>query len=259
MPNCPNCGRDTQRTEDWACQWCGHPLLSGSYRVIPKTYAQIKEERLYRSKIEAGLIPEPQPETEVEPKQDLEVIKGLKLEPELETEKEADTTREIKKGAQPKPEVEVEPEEEVKPEDEVIKQPEAEEVQEYEPETEPETELTQEPEPEPELEPAEMELTVEDMLSAYETDDVAADERFINKILRLTGVVSAIDVKDVLDINSIRLTGIAGDPLQSVQCMFGKKHSSALTQLEKGQTVTVQGRYSGSLIAMRMVDCALVH
>lgn len=255
MPNCPNCGRDTQRTEDWACQWCGHPLLSGSYRVIPKIYKQVKEERLYRSKIEAGLIPEPEPEAEVKSKQDLELIKGLRLEPELETEKEADTTREIKKEAQPELEVEVGPEEEVKPENEVIKEPEAEEVQ----ECEPGTELIQESEPEPELEPAEMELTVEDILTAYEADDVAADERFMNKILRLTGVVSTIDVKDILDINSIRLTGTAGDPWQSIQCMFGKKHSSALIQLEKGQTVTVQGRYSGSLIAMRMVDCALVH
>ena len=66
------------------------------------------------------------------------------------------------------------------------------------------------------------------------------------------------DIKDRLDIHYIRLTGNGGDPWQSLQCMFNKKHSQALEQLEKGQTVTVQGRYSGSVIAIRMVDCVLV-
>ena len=46
MPNCPNCGLPTKRTEDWTCQLCGHPLLSKSYKQIPKTYKQVQEERL---------------------------------------------------------------------------------------------------------------------------------------------------------------------------------------------------------------------
>lgn len=46
MPNCPNCSQPTARTEDWACQWCGYPLISGGYKKIPKTYRQLKEERL---------------------------------------------------------------------------------------------------------------------------------------------------------------------------------------------------------------------
>ena len=42
MPKCPNCGQPAERTEDWACRWCGYPLLSPSYRKIPKTYEQLK-------------------------------------------------------------------------------------------------------------------------------------------------------------------------------------------------------------------------
>ncbi len=48
MKKCPNCGRPTERTKDWACIWCGHPLLSGSYRRIEKTYQELKAERLPR-------------------------------------------------------------------------------------------------------------------------------------------------------------------------------------------------------------------
>jgi len=45
MPGCPNCGRQTMRTEDWVCQWCGYPLLSRAYKKIDKTYKEIQEER----------------------------------------------------------------------------------------------------------------------------------------------------------------------------------------------------------------------
>ena len=34
MPSCPNCGHETERTEDWACRWCGYPLLSNGYSAV---------------------------------------------------------------------------------------------------------------------------------------------------------------------------------------------------------------------------------
>ena len=45
MPACPNCGRETLRTEDWVCQWCGYPLLSKSYKKLDKTFKEFQEER----------------------------------------------------------------------------------------------------------------------------------------------------------------------------------------------------------------------
>ena len=204
MPECPNCGRETLRTEDWACQWCGYPLLSSSYEMIPKTYRQLKEERLHK--------PEPVPEQKLE------------LEPEPTFEPEAEPVLESQREPIPEAEQEVEP--------------------------------TQKHEPEPE--PVAMELTVDELLSAYATDEVAADTKFANKLLRVTGVVAMIDIKAMLDTHYIRLTGAERNLLQSVQCMFDKKHAPILKQLEKGQTVTVQGEYNGSIIAIRMIDCTLV-
>jgi DNA-directed RNA polymerase subunit RPC12/RpoP len=287
MAKCHNCGRETLRTGDWACQWCGHPLLYGSFKKIEKTYKQLKEERLYKSKGETGLIQEreqePESERKMEPKQDLELIKWIELEPEPEKVKEAavaqgieqetepvkEPERELEKIEEPESELEAEPtqeteieeevgagpEEEGKQETEVVEESETEEIQKSEPKTEEKVELK---EPEPKPEPADIELTVGEILTAYEEDDVAADEKFMNRVLRVTGTVSMIDIKDKLDIHYIRMTGSGGDPWQSLQCMFDKKHSKALEQLEKEQTATVQGRYSGSVIAIRMVDCALV-
>lgn len=31
MPKCPNCGQKTEITKDFACQWCGYPLMSKGY------------------------------------------------------------------------------------------------------------------------------------------------------------------------------------------------------------------------------------
>ncbi len=204
MPKCPNCGLETLRTEDWACQWCGYPLLSSAYKMIPKTYKQLKQERLYEAK--------PIPESKLEP------------EPESMLESEPEPVLESQREPIPEPEREVEPV--------------------------PESKL--------EPEPVAMELTVEELLSAYATDEVAADTKFANKLLRVTGVVTMIDVKDMLDTHYIRLTHAERNLLQSVRCMFDKKHAPVLQQLVIGQTVTVQGIYNGSIIEIRMMDCVLV-
>jgi hypothetical protein len=50
MADCPNCGRQAFRTKDWACQWCGYPLISNAFKVIDKTYKELQEERLNVSK-----------------------------------------------------------------------------------------------------------------------------------------------------------------------------------------------------------------
>ena len=230
MQKCPNCGQPASRTKDWACQWCGYPLLSDSYKKIPKTYKQLKEEEL--SEYKPPAIEETEPTLESEPIQ----------EPE------------------PEPVPEPEPIQEPKPEP----TPEPEPIQELEPEPAPEPEPIQEPEPEPAIEPetipAAIETTVEELRSAYETDGEAADARFTNKILKLTGVVDKIEVQEALDIHYITLNSAEKTLLQqSVRCHFDKRYIPELNRLTIGQTVTVHGKYDGSTIDLRMRDCNLVH
>jgi len=261
MSKCPNCGLETMRTEDWACQWCGYPLPFGPFKKIEKTYRQLKDEREDRT----GTVQQAELEQKIELKQDLETIKGINLEIETgeEGEKEAEpeeakpeaeeeTEGEEGEGKKPAQEVEAELEKLVELEEEPQKETKVTQ------EVEPEIELMQEPEPESEPEPPDMELSIGELLAAYDEDDIAADEKFVNKVLRVTGVVSMIDIKDILDRHYIRLTTGKEGFMQSLQCMFDKKHAPALRELEKGQTVTVQGRYNGSVIAMRIVDCVII-
>jgi hypothetical protein len=258
MPRCPNCNRETMRTEDWACQWCGYPLPSGAYKKVAKTYKQLREERLQKPEPtiepEAGAVlesqKEPIPEAEPIPEEIPILLPKQETIKEPEMESKVETAAELEEEAETAQEGETELEVELETRAETAEEPEA--------KTEPEEEIEQIQEPEPEAEPPAMELTVEELLAAYEADEAAADEKFVNKVLRLTGVVSMIDIKDKLETHYIRLTGAEGDLLQSVQCVFNKKHKAALEELEKGQTIAVQGTYNGSMIAIRMVNCVLV-
>ena len=86
MRKCPNCGQAAERTEDWACQWCGYPLLSKSYKQIPKTYRQLKEEKLPEPAAES--VPEPESVSEPRPESQPEPAPEPEPEPESEPESE---------------------------------------------------------------------------------------------------------------------------------------------------------------------------
>jgi DNA-directed RNA polymerase subunit RPC12/RpoP len=263
MRKCPNCGQTAERTEDWACQWCGYPLLSKFYKKIPKTYRQLKEEELDKQKVPK---PEPEPVAEPEPEPVAEPEPEPVAEPEPEPVAEPQPEPEPEPVAEPEPEpvAEPQPEPQPEPEPEPVAEPEPEPVAEPEPEpvAEPEPEPVAEPEPEPVPQPkpesAAGGITVEELYSVYSTDEVAADAKFTDKILKVTGVVDRITVNDVHDIYYIILASAEKKEQWNVRCTFDKKHGPRLNRLTTGQTVTVQGKYDGCKVNILMKDCVLV-
>lgn len=157
MPKCPNCGLETARTEDWACQWCGYPLISGSYKKLPMTFRQLQAEKSPAPEppVRVEPVPEPTPEPEA--------VTEAKSKPVIPPEPEVIPKPAPESEATPEPEPELKPEPEPEsvpvPEPEVMPEPEAETepipesapAPEPEPTPEPETEL--EPEPEPVIKP----------------------------------------------------------------------------------------------------------
>ncbi len=288
MRKCPNCGQPTARTSDWACQRCGYPLLSGSYKKISKTYKQLQEEKLHKQGLPVTeetemtvppnhgtltptptLKPEPVLETKPEPVLEAKPEPVLEAKPEPVLEAKPEPVLEAKPEpvpeAKPEPVLEAKPEPvpEAKPEPVLEAKPEP--VLEVKPEpvleAKPEPVLEAKPEPvleaKPEPAPSAMEVTVDELLSAYQADGVAAEARFASKILKITGTVGRIEVKDILDICYITLTSADKDLLQNIRCVFDQEHGAELNQLTTGQTVTVLGKYDGSIIDIRMSNCVL--
>jgi hypothetical protein len=93
MAACPNCGRQTLRTKDWACQWCGYPLISNAFKKIDKTYKELQEERSLSSMmlntdvdtgsdVETETAPEPETKPQREKKPGFSLFGKPKPRPE---------------------------------------------------------------------------------------------------------------------------------------------------------------------------------
>lgn len=377
MPNCPNCGQPTKRTEDWACQWCGYPLLSKSYSKIPKTYKQLKEERSHEQlsrltedtaspKIELSfeelfsIFTSDQVEADARFKNKILSVTGavarivvdydgdiyyvsltgaqkneeynvncmfdkknssqltvltdgqkvtiagkydsyemnilikdcsmVSSPPTMEPPASPVTndislrpthTLESEEKSAPEPEIEPEPTPELAPvtepasklitEPELVIEPELDLTSKPEPIEEPEPDLPPEPKPElpPEPEPGlipepepdlpALEVSVDELLASYATDEAVTNVKFGEKILNISGIVNRIEVKDYLDLDYIYLTSAENTILDHVRCFFNKQHGPELDQLTKGQKVTVQGTYHGSIVNMRLLGCVLVY
>jgi ribosomal protein L37AE/L43A len=263
---CPNCDLPTMRTKDWACRWCGHPLLSGSFRQISKTYQEVKAERIAEGtpseKEEATVptenvkptiseeeaesivdVPPPQVvETDVEVATDIEATqKSVPIEePGTEPVSEAEETLEVETEAAP----EAEPE----------------------PESEPEAKPERESEPEPVAKKKASagkgsetitETTVTELCSSYQSYGMVGHDEFKDRVFRVTGMVANIIIKDTVGQYYVALTDSKPHPLGDIHCMFEGKDVSDLNQLTIGQELTIQGRYDGFVTNIILADCVI--
>lgn len=244
MKACPNCGRATARTKDWACQWCGYPLLSGGYKTLPETYAELKgkekrEERLipepvfevkHRPVAEPKLAPRPQPVVKVKPEPAPKPRAKVPPAPEPVAEVEPEPEPEAKEVAEPVSEAKVEPEAEVKPP----------------------------PEPVVEAEPAPgAPLSVDYLYSKLEADKDATDARYKNQVIKIRGAVYRTVINENLTVAYVMLTSTRSYERQ-VTCAFDRKHEPKIMKLNEGESVTVQGTYDSYTATVLLMDCELI-
>lgn len=275
MPRCPNCGRETLRTEDWACQWCGNPLLSGAFKKIPKTYRELQEERSFevRPALEDEPAPAPVAAVEVAP-----IPRAPEPEPEIapETPAPPEPVAEVEAEVKAESEVEPSPEPEGEPvaEEEPVAEAEPVAVAEVEAETEPAPEPATEIEPEVEAAPAAepvaatalepdaatgaISATVEGLNASFNSDKAGTNNKLLNKVLQVTGTVEKVFAKDHLDIFYIILAGAGGPSTWQVRCTFSREHGIYLSRLTDGQTATIQGTYVGYERNIILKECSLV-
>jgi len=85
------------------------------------------------------------------------------------------------------------------------------------------------------------EITASDLYRAYSSNEVAADEKYKSKKLAVTGVIENIS-KDALNDPFISLEiGY----LKTVNCYFSDKDTKVISQLSKGQNITIVGECNG--------------
>jgi hypothetical protein len=92
------------------------------------------------------------------------------------------------------------------------------------------------------------------LASAYEENEVAADQQYNGKNLLVAGKVESIDT--VLGSTSVTLKG-KDMSIVSVQCFVDDSQKGAIAKLKKGQTATVQGVCDGKSLNVELKNCVI--
>ena len=115
----------------------------------------------------------------------------------------------------------------------------------------PTTQLNEEPKTEPAIE-----VTAIALVAEFKENAVAAEQKYGEKRIRVTGVINSID-KDILDTPYVALSGDQYG-INNVQCMFPKDRASDLVSFKKDSRATVEGIFSSNLMNVLLKDCTVV-
>ena len=96
------------------------------------------------------------------------------------------------------------------------------------------------------------EISARDLYSAFEQNEVAADNKYKGKKLAVTGVIEDIG-NDILNDSYITLK--TGNLIGDVQCYLDKKE---VAKLSKGQVITVIGKCTGLFGNVGLKNCRII-
>lgn len=92
----------------------------------------------------------------------------------------------------------------------------------------------------------------EDLANEYNKDEKAADAKYLNKVIEVTGIVTGIDHNQDGGTMAILQTS---DPNSGIQCTLRDKGAT----INKGQTITIKGFCSGNgITGISLTDCVIV-
>ncbi|MEX0966677.1 MAG: hypothetical protein WD077_05530 [Bacteroidia bacterium] len=102
---------------------------------------------------------------------------------------------------------------------------------------------------------ADFELSATQLFKAYDDNEVAADDKYLDRKLMVHGVIEDIG-KDIMGDPYVSL-GV--DYLQSVNCYFSDDNMNVISKLRKGQNLTVIGVCKGKTlnISVSLNDCII--
>jgi hypothetical protein len=96
-------------------------------------------------------------------------------------------------------------------------------------------------------------ISAPDLQKAFEENEKASSEKYINKILEVSGEISSAKPGEKSSFNVSLKTG---NPLSSVICTFPSVADSAL--FKTGTSIAIRGICSGFLMDVLLNNCALI-
>ena len=105
--------------------------------------------------------------------------------------------------------------------------------------------------------PTAIKVSAAQLFSDYSANQVAADTKYKNNLVEVTGIVGNIG-KDILDNPYVLLTDGQQYSLTGVQCSFSPSDNSQLATVSKGQQITLSGTVSGLMMNVEVSGCQIV-
>ena len=96
-------------------------------------------------------------------------------------------------------------------------------------------------------------VTASTLFSDYDSNEVAADDKYKGKILNVSGTIDDIG-KDITDTMYVTLK--TANPILNVQCFFADDHKSQVANASKGQQVTIKGKCDGKFGNVLIRGCS---
>ena len=103
-------------------------------------------------------------------------------------------------------------------------------------------------------------LTSSELYNAYEANEVAADNKYKDKILEVTGKVSKIYKNPIKDDEIIvKLNGLKDNEyeIMGIDCHFDSSHTEEAANLSEGQKITIIGKCKKEIIGIDLNECTI--
>ena len=101
---------------------------------------------------------------------------------------------------------------------------------------------------------SEITLSANTILKDFTTDEAAANAKYLDKIITITGEVLKINTEK----NKGTITLKTNDNFGSILCHLSKKATLNLNKIKKGQNVTIKGICTGYLMDVIIIKCELL-
>jgi hypothetical protein len=99
-------------------------------------------------------------------------------------------------------------------------------------------------------------LEAHQLVTAFMTDEKAASEKYINRVIEVTGLVTSTEFGSADSTLSLTLTGVGDN--SGVICTFNGITDKSQVSYKDGERLTVRGECSGMLMDVLLNNCAVV-
>lgn len=100
---------------------------------------------------------------------------------------------------------------------------------------------------------ADISISPKDLLQAFDTDEASANQKYLDKIIEVEGVVKLTDKTDAG--SSLHLE--TGSEMSAIICEF--ESPDAVSSVQIGQTAKVKGFCTGKLMDVVLVRCSIAN